>query len=416
MNRDEILKIAQKVSDSRNQLADADERLKNRALAAIRDALEGHRGAILAANAEDCDDARQAGIRPALMDRLALNDQRIDEMKNACDIVIALPDPVGQVLESWRQAAGLMIQKVRTPLGPIGIIYESRPNVTVEAAILAIKAGNPVLLKGGSDALRSNLALVAAMVEGLKAAELSADCVGLIPSRDRSSVEVMFQMIDQLSVIIPRGGAALIQYVRQNSRVPVLETGVGNCHIYVDADADLEKSVAVIVNAKTQRPGTCNAAEKALIHRNIAAQFLPSLCEALLSRNVLIKGCEKTRAIINAEPATTEDWETEYLDMIIALKIVDSCDEALEHIRRYSSGHSEAILTNNLANARMFARKIDSAAVYINASTRFTDGGQFGFGAEIGISTQKFHARGPMGLAELTSYKYVLDGDYTIRR
>jgi glutamate-5-semialdehyde dehydrogenase len=295
------------------------------------------------------------------------------------------------------------------------MVYESRPNVTLDATILALKSGNPVLLRGGSDALSSNLAIANAIKTGLSNSKIHSSAVEIVEDTDRENVNRMLKMNEYLSLIIPRGGAGLIRFVVENSTVPVLETGVGNCHIFIDYNADIEKSVEIVDNAKTQRPGTCNAVETVLIHEELAEKLLPKLRERLSSKGVEIRGCEKTAQIIECVRADETDWETEYLDFIIAVRVVKDVDEALDHIERYSTGHSESILTNDLSNATRFQASIDSAAVYVNASTRFTDGEQFGFGGEIGISTQKLHARGPVGLEELTTYKYIITGDYSVR-
>jgi len=335
-------------------------------------------------------------------------------MINACNEVSKLKDPVGEVINSWVEKE-LRIAQVRVPLGAIGMIYESRPNVTLDATILALKAGNSVLLRGGSDAIRSNLAITKAIKDGLSNSSLPETSVEIIEDTDRKNVQEMLNLDSYLSLIIPRGGAGLIKFVVENSSVPVLETGVGNCHIFVDESADIEKSIEIIDNAKTQRPGTCNAVETILVHKNIAKKFLPAMAKRLSSKGVELRGCETTRKIIEAKAASEEDWSTEYLDLILAIKIVETIDEAIEHIQKYSTGHSEAILTENYSNARNFTTSIDAAAVYVNASTRFTDGEQFGFGGEIGISTQKLHARGPVGLKELTTYKYIVLGNYRVR-
>ena len=316
---------------------------------------------------------------------------------------------------TWIQKDGLRISRERVPLGAIGMIYESRPNVTVDASILALKSGNSVLLKGGSDAINSNRVIVSAIKRGLEMVGLPEGCVELIEDVSRDCVMEMLKMREYLSLIIPRGGSGLIQFVVNNSTVPVIETGTGNCHIFVDYNADLRKAVSIVDNAKTQRPGTCNAVETILVHEKIAGEFLPMIKEALSRKNVELRGCEKSRQFVEMVPATEEDYETEFLDLILAVKVVRDVKEAVEHIERYSSHHSESILTQDYSNARYFLKAVDSAAVYVNASTRFTDGGEFGFGSEIGISTQKLHARGPFGLRELTSYKYTVMGDYQVR-
>ena len=413
---EELLEKAKCVKEAWEVLRSAEARKKNNAIKKIARKLDERRKEILEANMIDVERAREKGVKESLIDRLALNDKRIDEMIEACETVISLKDPVGEVIDSWVREDGLRIARVRVPIGPIGIIYESRPNVTVETSILALKSGNTILLRGGSDALNSNKAIVSAMKEALRESEIPESSIEFIENTDRALVLEMIRLREYLSLVIPRGGYGLISFVRDNATVPVLETGVGNCHIFVDESADLKKAVPVIINAKTQRAGTCNAAEKLLVHEKIAKEFLPAIIEELRKHGVEVRGCEKTRKIVpDVIPATKEDWPTEYLDLIIAVKVVKDVDEAIAHIKKYSTGHSESILTENYSNAKKFVSEIDAAAVYVNASTRFTDGGQFGFGAEIGISTQRFHARGPVGLRELTTYKFVVLGDYHVR-
>jgi len=410
----EVTSKASKVKAATRKLSLATTSEKNEALISIANALNKSRLEILKTNAEDVKNAVEKGVRESLVDRLKLTDKRIDSMINACNEVSKLKDPVGEVISSWVEKE-LRIAQVRVPLGAIGMIYESRPNVTLDATILALKAGNSVLLRGGSDAIRSNLAITKAIKDGLSNSSLPETSVEIIEDTDRKNVQEMLNLDSYLSLIIPRGGAGLIKFVVENSSVPVLETGVGNCHIFVDESADIEKSIEIIDNAKTQRPGTCNAVETILVHKNIAKKFLPAMAKRLSSKGVELRGCETTRKIIEAKAASEEDWSTEYLDLILAIKIVETIDEAIEHIQKYSTGHSEAILTENYSNARNFTTSIDAAAVYVNASTRFTDGEQFGFGGEIGISTQKLHARGPVGLKELTTYKYIVLGNYRVR-
>ncbi|MBO8166860.1 MAG: glutamate-5-semialdehyde dehydrogenase [Kosmotoga sp.] len=410
----EVTSKASKVKAATRKLSLATTSEKNEALISIANALNKSRLEILKTNAEDVKNAVEKGVRESLVDRLKLTDKRIDSMINACNEVSKLKDPVGEVINSWVEKE-LRIAQVRVPLGAIGMIYESRPNVTLDATILALKAGNSVLLRGGSDAIRSNLAITKAIKDGLSNSSLPETSVEIIEDTDRKNVQEMLNLDSYLSLIIPRGGAGLIKFVVENSSVPVLETGVGNCHIFVDESADIEKSIEIIDNAKTQRPGTCNAVETILVHKNIAKKFLPAMAKRLSSKGVELRGCETTRKIIEAKATSEEDWSTEYLDLILAIKIVETIDEAIEHIQKYSTGHSEAILTENYSNARNFTTSIDAAAVYVNASTRFTDGEQFGFGGEIGISTQKLHARGPVGLKELTTYKYIVLGNYRVR-
>ncbi|MGV8103806.1 MAG: glutamate-5-semialdehyde dehydrogenase [Mesotoga sp.] len=404
-----------KVKEASRFLRLASTTIKNQALKSIAGSIDMNRSAILVANSLDVLQARNREIKESLIDRLALTEKRIDGMIQSCYDVAALSDPVGEIETTWIQKDGLRISRERVPLGAIGMIYESRPNVTVDASILALKSGNSVLLKGGSDAINSNRVIVSAIKRGLEMVGLPEGCVELIEDVSRDCVMEMLKMREYLSLIIPRGGSGLIQFVVNNSTVPVIETGTGNCHIFVDYNADLRKAVSIVDNAKTQRPGTCNAVETILIHEKIAGEFLPMIKEALSRKNVELRGCEKSRQFVEMVPATEEDYETEFLDLILAVKVVRDVKEAVEHIERYSSHHSESILTQDYSNARYFLKAVDSATVYVNASTRFTDGGEFGFGSEIGISTQKLHARGPFGLRELTSYKYTVMGDYQVR-
>ncbi|HIS50995.1 MAG TPA: glutamate-5-semialdehyde dehydrogenase [Candidatus Gallacutalibacter pullistercoris] len=389
---------------------------KDTALEAIAAALEAHTEEILAANREDLFAAEQNGMSRSLMDRLALNEKRIAGMADGVRQVKAQPDPVGQVLEGGVRPNGLRIEKVAVPLGVIGIIYEARPNVTADAAALCLKAGNAVILRGGKEAFRSNQAIAEVMRDAVETAGLPRDSIQLVQDTSRASSIEMMGLTGYLDVLIPRGGAGLIRAVVENSHVPVIETGVGNCHVYVDDAADLEMAADIIFNAKTSRPSVCNAIETVLIHQAIAGEFLPKMKAKLDEKQVEIRGCEKAREILpDCVPACEEDWATEYLDYILAVKVVDSLDEAMAHIASYSSGHSECIVTENYRNAERFLSEVDAAAVYVNASTRFTDGGEFGLGAEIGISTQKLHARGPMGIRQLTSQKFVIRGNGQIR-
>lgn len=390
---------------------------KDTALLAMADAIESHEADILAANEQDLQAARENGMKESLVDRLALSPARVAGMAQGVRDVAAQEDPVGQVVSGFVRPNGLQIQRVRVPMGVIGIIYEARPNVTADAAALCLKAGNAVILRGGKEAIHSNTAIMNAMRGAVEQAGLPVDCIQLVQDTTRASSIEMMGLTGYLDVLIPRGGAGLIRSVVENSRVPVIETGVGNCHIYVDASADADMAANIVFNAKTSRPSVCNAMEKLLVHKDIAARALPAIKEKLDEKQVELRGCEQTRAILGESvlPASEEDWGREYLDYILAIKVVDSFDEAVAHIAKYSSGHSEAILTNDYANARKFTAQVDSAAVYVNASTRFTDGGEFGCGAEIGISTQKLHARGPMGVRELTSTKFIITGDGQIR-
>lgn len=408
--------MGQQAKDAARVLAVAGAK-KDAALLAMADAIESHEADILAANEQDLQAARENGMKESLVDRLALSPARVAGMAQGVRDVAAQEDPVGQVVSGFVRPNGLQIQRVRVPMGVIGIIYEARPNVTADAAALCLKAGNAVILRGGKEAIHSNTAIMNAMRGAVEQAGLPADCIQLVQDTTRASSMEMMGLTGYLDVLIPRGGAGLIRSVVENSRVPVIETGVGNCHIYVDASADADMAANIVFNAKTSRPSVCNAMEKLLVHKDIAARALPAIKEKLDEKQVELRGCEQTRAILGESvlPASEEDWGREYLDYILAIKVVDSFDEAVAHIAKYSSGHSEAILTNDYANARKFTAQVDSAAVYVNASTRFTDGGEFGCGAEIGISTQKLHARGPMGVRELTSTKFIITGDGQIR-
>ena len=389
---------------------------KDAALEAIADALEAHIEKILEANREDLSAAEKNGMSRSLMDRLALNEKRIQGMADGVRQVKAQPDPVGQVLEGGVRPNGLRIEKVAVPLGVIGIIYEARPNVTADAAALCLKAGNAVILRGGKEAFRSNQAIAEVMRDAVETTGLPRDSIQLVQDTSRASSIEMMGLTGYLDVLIPRGGAGLIRAVVENSHVPVIETGVGNCHVYVDDAADIQMASNIIFNAKTSRPSVCNAIETVLVHQDIAREFLPVMKKKLDEKQVEIRGCEKTREILpECVPACEEDWSTEYLDYILAVKVVDSLDDAMAHIAKYSSGHSECIVTENYRNAERFLSEVDAAAVYVNASTRFTDGGEFGLGAEIGISTQKLHARGPMGIRQLTSQKFVIRGNGQIR-
>jgi len=372
-----------KVKEASRFLRLASTTIKNQALKSIAGSIDMNRSAILVANSLDVLQARNREIKESLIDRLALTEKRIDGMIQSCYDVAALSDPVGEIETTWIQKDGLRISRERVPLGAIGMIYESRPNVTVDASILALKSGNSVLLKGGSDAINSNRVIVSAIKRGLEMVGLPEGCVELIEDVSRDCVMEMLKMREYLSLIIPRGGSGLIQFVVNNSTVPVIETGTGNCHIFVDYNADLRKAVSIVDNAKTQRPGTCNAVETILVHEKIAGEFLPMIKEALSRKNVELRGCEKSRQFVEMVPATEEDYETEFLDLILAVKVVRDVKEAVEHIERYSSHHSESILTQDYSNARYFLKAVDSAAVYVNASTRFTDGGEFGFGSEM---------------------------------
>lgn len=390
---------------------------KDDALLAIAKALREHSEEIIKANSIDIKNGEEAGLTVSLLDRLRLDEARIEGMAVGVEQVAALPDPVGRILDGRTLKNGLKIQKVSVPMGVIGIIYEARPNVTSDAAALCLKAGNAVILRGGKEAINSNTAIMAVMREAVKNAGFPEDCVALVTDTTRQSATELMQLSDYLDVLIPRGGAGLIKSVVNNSKVPVIETGVGNCHVYVDDSADIKMAADIVFNAKTSRPSVCNAIETVLVHKDIAEKALPAIKAELDKMNVEIRGCERTKQILGDSiiPATEDDYAREFLDYILAIKVVDSIDDAIAHIAKYSSGHSESIVTSDYRNADKFTSCVDSAAVYVNASTRFTDGGEFGLGAEIGISTQKLHARGPMGLNELTSNKYVIHGDGQIR-
>ncbi|MCI5562705.1 MAG: glutamate-5-semialdehyde dehydrogenase [Intestinimonas massiliensis] len=390
---------------------------KNRALEAMARALKERESAILAENQKDLAAARESGMKASLLDRLALSPQRIDGIVEGVRQVAALPDPIGCVTRMEKRPNGLVIGKRRVPLGVIGIIYEARPNVTVDAAALCLKSGNAVILRGGKEAFRSNKAFVAVMRDALEAAGLPRDCVALVEDTSRASAQELMGLTGYLDVLIPRGGAGLIRTVVENARVPVIETGVGVCHVYVDEEADLDMGARIIYNAKTSRPSVCNAAECLLVHAQAAEAFLPKAKALLEQKNVELRGCPRTCAILGegVQPACEADWDTEFGDYILAVKVVEDAGEAIDFINAHGSGHSEAIVTNNYFTAQRFLDQVDAAAVYVNASTRFTDGFEFGLGAEIGISTQKMHARGPMGLEELTSSKYIVYGTGQVR-
>lgn len=389
---------------------------KNEALLMIADKLEENANAILSANAEDIKAGEQAGMHPGMIDRLRLTKERVAAMAEGLRQIVELPDPIGEIMETFSRSNGLNIQKRRVPLGVIGIIYESRPNVTVDAFGLCFKTGNAVILKGGSDALHSNIAITKVIRDALLGANVTEDAVQLIEATDRAVTAEFMKMNTYVDVLIPRGGAGLIRSVVENSTIPVIETGTGNCHIYVDKAADLTMAVNIVVNAKTQRIGVCNACESLVVHEDIREAFLPMLAEALKVHNVEMRGDEKVREVLtDCVPATEEDYRTEYLDYIISMKTVNCVEEAIAHINKNNTKHSEAIITEDMVVAEKFLNGVDAACVYVNASTRFTDGFEFGFGAEIGISTQKLHARGPMGLKELTSYKYTICGNGQVR-
>lgn len=409
-----VLKVAQAAKDAKTAMNRLSTIEKNKILEAMAQGLLNHTEFILKQNMLDVEAAKEKGRTTALIDRLALTKARIQDMAQGLRDVALLADPIGDIICATKRPNGLMIAKKRVPLGVVGIIYEARPNVTADAIGLCLKTSNAVVLKGGSEAIHSNSAVADVMIQAGEVAGLPKGAVGLIRDVSRSAVTEMMKLNDLIDVLIPRGGAGLIQSVVQNATVPVIETGTGNCHIYVDASADLDMADKITVNAKTTRPAVCNAAESLLVHKDVAAEFLPKVFADLKKEGVEIRGCEISQKY-GATAATEEDYETEFLDYIIAVKVVGDVDEAIAHINKYSTGHSETIVTNDYKNAEKFKDEVDSAAVYVNASTRFTDGFEFGFGAEIGISTQKLHARGPMGLEELTTVKYVIDGDGQIR-
>lgn len=389
---------------------------KNRALEAVAKALVANQETILKANEIDIRNGQEKGMHSGLLDRLRLSTDRIEAMAQGLLQIAALPDPVGEVLERFERPNGLRIEKRRVPLGVIGIIYESRPNVTADAFGLCFKSGNAVILKGGSDAIHSNRAIAEVIRDALAGSGADREAIQLIETADRSVTREFMRMKQYVDVLIPRGGAGLIRSVVENSTIPVIETGTGNCHIYVDEYADLNRAIPIILNAKTQRIGVCNACESLVIHEAVREAFLPELAKALKEKNVEIRGDEAACEAIDCQPATQEDYGKEYLDYMISIKTVSSLEEAIAHINRYNTGHSDAILSENEENICRFLNEVDSACAYANASTRFTDGFEFGFGAEIGISTQKLHARGPMGLRELTSYKYVIRGNGQVRQ
>jgi glutamate-5-semialdehyde dehydrogenase len=423
MTDSELLAIRQVCEQAREasfSLASTSRAVKDAALRTIADALEANASTIVTANATDLDRARADGTSDALIDRLTITPDRLKAIADALREVAELPDPIGEVIRGYTLPNGLQIRQLRVPLGVVGMIYEARPNVTVDAAGLCLKSGNAALLRGSSSAYDTNVALVAVMQDALETAGLPRHAIQLVPGTSHESVKHLMQARGLVDVLIPRGGAGLIKSVVEGSLVPVIETGVGNCHVYVDADADIDKAINILINSKTQRVSVCNAAETLLVHADVAAEFLPQALAALKDKGVTIHGdavmadfCSEVG--IDFAPATEDDWFAEYYSLDLAAGVVNSIDEAITHIRRYTSGHTEAIVSDSFTATQYFVAQVDSAAVMVNASTRFTDGGEFGFGAEIGISTQKLHARGPMGLAELTSTKFVVTGDGHIR-
>ncbi len=409
----DIKGMSLKLAEKKLSIASTED--KNFALKKVSDSINYNRKEILQENAKDVANARKSKMKEGLIDRLKLDDNRIDAIIEGIDTVIKLPDPIWRSDKVWTLENGLTISKMTVPIGVIGIVYESRPNVTVDAFSLALKSGNCILLRGSSSAINSNLALVKAIKEGLRESNIPENVIEFIEDTDREHVKEMLNATKYLDLIIPRGGRDLINYVIQNSSVPTLQTGEGNCHIYVDESGDLGKALNIVLNAKTQRVGVCNACETLLVHKNVADKFLPKLYDAINDK-VELRGDNLVRNIIDAREASEEDWAEEFLDYILAVKVVDSVDEAIEHINKYGTKHSEAIITESLTNARKFQREVDASTVYVNASTRFTDGFEFGFGAEMGISTQKIHARGPVGLDQLVTNKYLVVGDGQIRK
>jgi glutamate-5-semialdehyde dehydrogenase len=412
-----ITEICRKAKVASVEMAKLSAETKNTALCRMANALEADADKILAANKADVEAAKAKGLKSVLLDRLALDQRKIQAMARDLREVSGLPDPIGTIISSWTRPNGLIISQVRVPLGVVAVIYESRPDVTSDAAGICIKSGNAVILRGGSDALNSNVTIGDVLRNALSGTNVPVDAVQVVNSPERQVAEELMRMRQYIDVLIPRGGADLIKTVVETSRIPVIETGTGNCHVYIEEDADLEKATPIVINAKCQRPGTCNAAEKLLVHSKIAERYLPVVIAALRGQGVEVRGDEETRKIVaDVKPATEQDWYTEYLDLIMGVKVVKDLDEAIAHINKYGTKHSDSILTTDFDKAMRFIREVDSAAVYWNASTRFTDGNQFGLGAEIGISTQKLHARGPMSVQHLTTTKYVVLGSGQIRK
>ncbi len=411
-----IVDMGKRAKAASVELAKISSETKNKALTAMADALEKKTEEILQANRMDVESSKANGVKAALLDRLLLNKSRIANMAKGLREVAELPDPVGQIVKTWTRPNGLIIGQLRVPLGVVGIIYESRPDVTSDASGICIKSGNAIILRGGSDAIRSNVTIGNILEETASTSGLPSGTIQVVDTTDRRAAVELMMMREYVDVLIPRGGADLIKSVVENAKVPVIETGIGNCHIYVEEDADLERAILIILNAKCQRPGTCNATEKLLVNQKIARGFLPKIVESLREAGVEVRGCERTREIVPGIKAAEEkDWYEEYLDLIIGVKVVDDLDEAIRHINKYGSKHTDAILTKDFSKALRFIKEVDSAAVNWNASTRFTDGNQYGLGAEIGISTQKIHARGPMSVEHLTTIKYFVLGRGQIR-
>ena len=415
--KDYMQRLLKDARDSSRNMALAGTLLKNRALEKMADGLESAKAVIVSENEKDTSTAKEAGLSSAVIDRLTLTESRIKDMADGVREIIGLKDPVGEVLEGHVRPNGLRIEKVRVPLGVVGIIYESRPNVTADAASLCLKTGNSVILRGGKESINSNIAIYKVISSAVEAAGLDKRCVQVVETTDRFAVELLLKADEYVDVIIPRGGEDLIRRVADESRIPVIKHYKGVCHTFVDEFADFNMAREICINAKVQRPATCNAMETMLVHNKIAEKFLPEIIKSMQEAGVEIRGCEKTCNIIkNIKAATEDDWSEEYLDLVLSVKVVSSLEEAMDHICRYGSAHSDASVTERYTNAAKFTNEVDSAATYVNASTRFTDGGEFGMGAEIGISTDKLHARGPMGLPELTSYKYIVRGSGQIRK
>ncbi len=418
MVREEVVNKAGRAKEASRLMGSLSSFAKDQALRYMAEELVNRAEYIIEANKIDMAKGRERGLKGSLLDRLLLTEARIGEMADGLKAIADLPDPVGEITSMWKRPNGIQIGKMRVPIGVIGIIYEARPNVTVDAAGLCLKTGNAVLLRGGSEAIHSNQAIAKIISEAAVKAGIPEGAIQLIETTDREAVNIMLKLNEYIDILIPRGGAGLIQTVVKNATVPVIETGVGNCHVYVDDEADLKMAKEIVINAKTQRPGVCNAMETLLVNKKAAGVFLPDVLNTLKDEyGVEIRGCQATKELVEwVKEADDEDYYTEFLDLIMAVRVVEDMDEAMNHIYKYGTKHSEAIITTDYNKARRFQQDIDAAAVYVNASTRFTDGFQFGFGAEIGISTQKLHARGPMGLEELTTIKYIINGEGQIRK
>ncbi len=413
----EIVKLTTNAKQTSFKLANLSSKVKNEALLVMANAIANHKDLIIEENKKDLAYAKEKGLSQALIDRLSLNETRITAMATGLKDVASLPDPVGEVISMWKRPNGLQIGRVRVPLGVVGIIYEARPNVTADAAGLCLKSGNVVILRGGTEAINSNKIITKILDNAATAVGIPQNSISLIEITDRQAVRELVKLNHLVDVIILRGGKGLMEAIGEEAKVPIIAHGEGNCHVYVDKEVDLDMALNISFNAKVQRPGVCNAMETLLVHKDKAREFLPDIITKLKEANVEIRGCKDTKQIVpDILEAAEEDWYKEYLDLILAVKVVNSIDEAIEHINKYGTSHSEAIVTSSYQNARRFLQEVDAAAVYVNASTRFTDGGEFGLGAEIGISTQKLHARGPMGLVELTSTKFIIFGDGQIRK